>query len=460
MRFRNLIVLVACLALVVLAAEAWHENRALLSTQTLKLFGSEPPLGWVLGALTGAILATALGVLLINGVSNYLRDLGAASEHRFRESIDAKYLRGLEANLAGRHGEALRIFGEVLDLEPGHAGSLLRAGESCRRLGRVEEAIAHHRRLVDAGLLSGAGAGYPAAALALSDDYLAAGRRSEARAAIASALQRRGTDASLLRAQRRLSMEEEDWAGAIATHEKLLAIKAPLSAEESLLASALPYELARAERKAGKNKEASARLLKLRKDQPDFVPGRVLAGDIAALEQKDAEAAVDLWQEGFAATRQPVFLQRIEDLLIAGGDPEQALAVFRAAAAEFPDHLLVRFYLAKLLFRLELRQEAEREFQRLAAQLPDSPTVRYYLARLAERRGDSAGAASLYRGVIRDARALEIHYRCAHCHERHTEWADRCPACRSFASLAVEWRDPSAQRELPVERPDYLPGER
>ena len=453
MRFRNLLVFIACLALVVLAAEVWRQNRELLSAQSLSLFGYALPLGRVLGALTGAVIAAALGVLLINGVSNYLRDLGAASEHRFRESLDAKYLRGLEANLAGRHGEALRIFGEVLDLDPGHAGALLRAGESCRRLGRVEEAIAHHRRLADSAPQDAA------AALALSDDYLAAGRRSEARAALATALQRRGGDASLLRAQRRLSMEEEDWAGAIATHEKLLALKAPLPADEALLACALPYELARAERKAGKSKEAAVRLLKLRKEQPLFVAGRVLAGDIAALEQKDAEGAVNLWQDGFAATRQPVFLQRIEDLLIAGGDPEQALAVFRAAAAEFPDHLLVRFYLAKLLFRLELRQEAEREFQRLAAQLPDSPTVRYYLARLAERRGDAAGAAVLYRGVIRDARALEIHYRCAHCHQRQAEWADRCPACRSFASLAVEWRDPTAQRALPVERPDYLSGE-
>ena len=455
MRFRNLIVFVVCLALVVLAAEVWHENRELLSAQSLTLFGYAVPLGRVLGALTGAVIAAALGVLLINGVSNYLRDLGSASEHRFRESLDAKYLRGLEANLAGRHGEALRIFGEVLDLEPGHAGALLRAGESCRRLGRVEEAIAHHRRLVDHGSLSGAE--HPAAALALSDDYLAAGRRSEARATLAAALLRHGADAALLRAQRRLSMEEEDWAAAIATHEKLLALRAPLPADEALLACALPYELARAERKAGKSKEAAARLLKLRKEQPAFIAGWVLAGDLAAFEQKDAAAAVDLWQDGFAATRQPVFLQRIEDLLIAGGDPEQALAVFRAAAAEFPEQLLIRFYLAKLLFRLELRQEAEREFQRLTAQLPDSPTVRYFLARLAERRGDTAGAASLYRGVIRDARALEIHYRCAHCHERQLEWADRCPACRSFASLAVEWRDPSAQRERPLERPDYLP---
>jgi predicted Zn-dependent protease len=182
----------------------------------------------------------------------------------------------------------------------------------------------------------------------------------------------------------------------------------------------------------------------------------VLLGEIAAALDSDPHAAVQVWREGFAATLQPVFLQKIEDLLIAGGDPEAALEVFRAAAAEFPDQLLVRFFLAKLLFRLELRSEAEREFKQLAQLHPESPTLSYYLGRLAERRGDTREAANEYRRVIRAARALDIHYRCAHCHEKQDEWADRCARCSSWNALAVEWRDPSVEKSLPVERPRYL----
>src|SRR4249920_3779487 len=142
MRGRVFIVLIFCLVLLVAAVEFRHDNEALLAATTLSLFGRDVRLDWLLGGMLAGGLLLALGVLLLNSASNYLRDLGAGHERRFAESLESRYLRGLEAHLAGRNAEALRIFGELLDLEPGHAGALLRAGEACQQLGRADEAIA------------------------------------------------------------------------------------------------------------------------------------------------------------------------------------------------------------------------------------------------------------------------------------------------------------------------------
>src|SRR5258705_9594924 len=149
MRRRVLSAPSGALVLLVAAVEFRHANEDKLVATKLSLFGHDVRLDLLLGGMLAGGLLLALGVLVLNSASNYLRDLGAGHEPRFKESLESRYLRGLEAHLAGRHAEALRIFGELLDLEPGHAGALLRAGEACQQLGRADEAIAHHRRLVE-----------------------------------------------------------------------------------------------------------------------------------------------------------------------------------------------------------------------------------------------------------------------------------------------------------------------
>lgn len=452
MKIRTFSILTLLVFALFLAWEVWKDNRDRLAGQTLVVLGLELPLGGVLGGLMIAVAGVALAVLAVNTVGNYLRELGRGHERRFRENLEVRYLHGLEALLGGRAAEALRALGEVLDDEPGHPGALLRAGEASRKLGRVEEAIAHHRRLVEARPADSA------AALALADDYLAAGRRDEARRLLVEHAQRR-PDPATLRALRRIQIEDEDWAGALDSHGRVTAQKqAPATQEEAGLSLMLPYELARAEAGKGKAKDATARLQRLAKEHPEFAPAHVLLGEVAVKHETDLGGAIERWQAGFMATQQPVFLQKIEDAMIRSGDPEGALSLFRTAAAELPDNVLIRFFLAKLLFRLELRTEAEREFGRLAALHPDSATVSYFLGRLAERRGDLRNCAEHYRAVIRGARALDIHYLCAKCGERRADWADRCGRCRAFNSFAVEWRDPEAQDKLSAERPDYVAG--
>lgn len=62
-----------------------------------------------------------------------------------RDSAASLFDRGLEAQRAGRHADALAAFERCLELEPAHAGAHLQAGFSSFQLSRWEKGVAHMR---------------------------------------------------------------------------------------------------------------------------------------------------------------------------------------------------------------------------------------------------------------------------------------------------------------------------
>ena len=75
-----------------------------------------------------------------------------------------------------------------------------------------------------------------------------------------------------------------------------------------------------------------------------------------------------------------------------------------------------------------------------------APTLHYLLGRIHERRENHAGAVVQYRKVIKEMDLVQLHYVCRACGEATMEWIHRCPACRRWNTVEVNFRE-----EIPLE---------
>ncbi|MDE3033741.1 MAG: hypothetical protein KGI56_08770, partial [Acidobacteriota bacterium] len=75
------------------------------------------------------------------------------------------------------------------------------------------------------------------------------------------------------------------------------------------------------------------------------------------LQDQEAQG-LEIWLEGFRKTGEGTFLQEIEDYFIQLGRPEDGLALLRKVAATSKHATTAKFFLGKMLYRLEILDEA------------------------------------------------------------------------------------------------------
>jgi lipopolysaccharide biosynthesis regulator YciM len=205
------------------------------------------------------------------------------------------------------------------------------------------------------------------------------------------------------------------------------------------------YEMACAAARAHKEKDALNALRKITKSDPVFVPAHLKLGEILK-SQGHVQQAVHVWEGGFEQSGAPVFLSTIEEQFLAEEDPEGAIRAAQEAVARSRKDFLPRFFLAKLYLRLEMIDEAYREFRSLAARATSSTTLHAYLGSVLERRGEHREAAAEYRQVIKDLEYMKLQYRCQVCDERYAAWSDRCRTCGEWNQIALDFgEDPTLE---------------
>jgi lipopolysaccharide biosynthesis regulator YciM len=375
----------------------------------------------VVGAfLAGACLA--LFFALLRDMTRSFQDYRLGQQARLSEDLTAIYLRGVDAQLAGKVDVAAAAYRELLLREPGHLETHLRLAELARARGDLKEAMDHHLEALRIEARSDV-------LLALAEDYDRAGRAADALATYRQLLDRERDHRTALRAIRRLAVLAERWPDALEAQDTLvrLASSEERPAELGWLAG-IHYEVGKTLLAGGRPEEALRHFRDSVRAERSFLPASLAMGD-AYERMGEMREAVRAWERAGETTPALILLQRLERAYRAEGRPTRMLALYRDALARSPHDLSLAFALGRVLFELEMLDEAADQFQKIEVTAPDLPPIHAYLGAIFERRGQREQALEEYRQALRLTQGFEWPHACSACGAAHLRWEDRCPAC-------------------------------
>ncbi|MGH9749942.1 MAG: tetratricopeptide repeat protein [Candidatus Polarisedimenticolia bacterium] len=443
MRLRTVSTLLGGAVLVAVLSILYVNNREVLTRPLILGHGVWIPvwLAFLLTAVVSMLMPLLFG--LLREFRRMLTGLGARRRQRSLQEAERRYLQGVEAMLNGREERALDHFNAVLQIDPEHFDALLKGGEVLRTLRRYGEAIEYHRRAARArdGSLQ--------PLYSLFADYEEAGQRDNAKGVLNRILELNPKRSlAAYRKYRAIAIAEGDWAKAWEIQQKIEEQLGDLGRprkSEKKYHLGIRYMLARRQMEEGRPREAVGILRRLQRMEPAFVPAHLAIGR-ALLALGQPEEAVEVWEEGYRATGQPIFLTTIEDHYLQAEQPRRAIEALQASIWTTRRDVLPRFFLGKLYYRLEMLDEALQQLVQLKGKVTRFPALHYYLAKIQERHGNYPEAIKELELVLKQAEMLRVEYLCATCGRRFRDWVDYCERCGEWNSAVVD-----VQEERPVE---------
>ncbi len=381
-------------------------------------------------------LAAGAGLVFLlyfmRDVRRFLRGLKVQREQKKRSKIQELYTKGLNALLANRGPEAINFFQRVLNLDPNHVDTLLRMGITQLRQKNVQEAIRLHLKAWNLE------SDNQEVMFSLSADYEDAKRFDEAIKMYREILRKDPSNITTLIRLRDLYHRLNQWEELIETQARLLAN--PLGAQELEVEHrkliGFKYELGRSLLEAGDLERARKVFRGVIKLDRDFVPAYLGLGEVYLEEGKQKEAG-QLWEKSYKLTASVLLLHRLEDLYLKQGEPGSAIDIYKQAVTWKPQDTILKFFLGKLYYRLEMIDEAFDILTTVDWGDREYPDVHKLLGNIYLRRGSLGLAASEFKKALRFRKQVIVPYFCSNCQHRTTDWAGRCPNCGKWNTLGV-----------------------
>jgi lipopolysaccharide biosynthesis regulator YciM len=428
MRLVNVFFIVLLLLVLMVLGNLYLTNHDLLVREVV-VFGESIKLQSVI--LITFLLGFLLNVLYtgIMEIIRLVRGLNDSADTRLVKRISERMQDARDLVAHGLPREAKVILESILEQRKEHIPARILLGEILLKTGSADEAVKLFESLCE-DEPDQIEARYQLA------EALMAVRNPEASLAV---LKKLAADQpkKALRAWRRLRalhMEGQRWEEALEAHKKLTTLFAnELTQGEKAQGSALAYQAGMAKVEADQFKDAAQIFQQVIKDEPDFVPAYLRLGRCMILQDQEAQG-LEILLEGFRKTGEGTFLQELEDYFIQLGRPEDGLALMRRVAATSRHSTTAKFFLGKMLYRLEILDEALDLFQEVRSQVVYSPILFFFMAKIHSRRARLDAALNEYRQLLRNLGILKLRYECAVCGHRTQDFSDRCDSCGSWNS--------------------------
>jgi tetratricopeptide (TPR) repeat protein len=183
---------------------------------------------------------------------------------------------------------------------------------------------------------------------------------------------------------------------------------------------------------------AARRLLALAREDPDFVPAWVSAGDrlLAAGRRVAARRA---WRRGAAKRPAAVLLERLERVNAEDRHPERTTRAYRRLLRGHPEAPALALLFARHLLAHGSLEEASEVLSRLPAAVAGHPAAHALWGELHRRRGNHQLAADTFVRAWGPELAFGP-FRCASCQRRAETWSGYCEDCGRWDTMrgAVE----------------------
>ena len=237
-----------------------------------------------------------------------------------------------------------------------------------------------------------------------------------------------------LRILRGLHVDQNRWDDAMDVQKRIVARFADsMNPVERVYGTNFLYQIGMDKVEADQFKEAAQIFQQVIKEDNAFVPAYLSLGRCMILQDQENQG-VEIWLEAFRATGEGAMLQELEDYFIQSGKPEDGLAVLRRVAATSEFSITAKFFLGKMLYRLEILDDALDVLQEVRSQIADSPILYFFIAKIHARRGRIEQAAYEYRQLLRNTGVLKMRFECSLCGHRTADYVDRCESCASWNS--------------------------
>ncbi len=385
------------------------------------------------------LFSSAVGgivVLLVIGVhetKNLFTGWKEARLHKRESKIGAYYADGVNALMAQRHPDAIRIFRKILGLDPQHMNTLLRLGKIYRIEKNFSEAIRLHQtahRLDEHNI---------EVLLALSSDLEAAQRSEEAIHTLKRVLRLDEAHAKALSHLLGIYLRLERWDEALSIQEKIMKWPHPEAAQkmEQGILLGIQYEIGMRLAEAGQRDRARHYFKNAIKRDKLFLPAHMGLAELHIREGHSMLAA-RLLERGYRMTRQIILLHRLEDLYLEMGKPEDILRAYQSAVDEAPEDRVLQFYMGKLYYRLEMIDDAYALLSELEPQVEYFPDLHKVMGNLHLRRGALDEAIKAFKKSLKLKKRVLVPYFCADCDYHTTEWSGRCGRCGTWNSYSAD----------------------
>ncbi|MCL5884737.1 MAG: tetratricopeptide repeat protein [Deltaproteobacteria bacterium] len=212
--------------------------------------------------------------------------------------------------------------------------------------------------------------------------------------------------------------------------------KAAPPADRALF-NGLRYEKALKRLADGKADDAERRLRDLIKEEPPFAAAFVALAE-SLRGRGNIDEATALLLQGFRATRNAVFLIKLEDLGIETERPQAMIGIYADLLHEFPSDFEVNLFAGKFYLRLEMNDEAVEQFLKAELLDPERESLHILLAEAFRRRGRYESACQHYQRAFGYKRRYLVPFRCAECGTSTIKWTARCPSCGVWNGFAID----------------------
>ncbi|MGC1455131.1 MAG: tetratricopeptide repeat protein [Nitrospirota bacterium] len=429
MRFIVTLLLIAAVIFVMLLREL---NQGIITVNLL------PSKSYEISKSTFFLLSMAAGaglvflVYLLRDVRRFLSGLRVQREQKKRLKVQDLYTKGLNSLLAKRNPEAISFFQKVLAIDPNHVDTLLRMGISQLREKNPQEAILLHQKALSLDDDN------QEVMFSLATDYEDVKRYDDALGMYQKILSKDSSNLTALIKMRDLYQKLNYWDNLYETQRKLVA--SPLTASEQEVEHrrlvGFKYELGRSLLEAGdleRGKKIFRGVIKLDKD---FIPAYLGLGEIYLDEGKVKDAA-ELWEKAYKMTSSVLLLYRLEDLYLKQGEPGKAIELYTQAVSWKPQDIMIKFFLGKLFYRLEMIDEAFDILSTVDWGDKEFRDVHKLLGNIYLRRGSLGLAASEFKKALGFKKQIIIPYVCSNCDLRTVDWSGRCPNCGRWNTFGV-----------------------
>lgn len=446
MRLVNVIFFIAIAILLVMAAHVYTTNHdVLVQDMLIRGEGVKVQTVILISFLIGFILNFIWA--LIMEIRQAIKGLNASAATRLGRRLSEQVQDARDLMAHGLPKDAETVLKGILEQREDHPEAMTLLGDCLLREGDPQAAALH---------LAHACETHPDRA---EPRYLLAEARQALRdpdgaAAVLRALASDQPKQALraLRRLRALHLEAQRWEDALEVHKRLATqFPGELSQAERAQGAALQYQAGLQKVESDQYKEASQAFQGVLKEDPGFVPAYLALGRCMVLQDQEAQG-LEIWLEGFRATGEGAMLQEIEDYYIQLGRPEEGIAALRRVAATSEHEAIAKFFLGKMLYRLEILDEALDIFQEVKSQVVYSPMLFFFMAKIHARRGRSEAALNEYRQLLRTLGTLKLRFECSVCGQKAADYEDRCGTCGSwnashFAFKESDLPDPMVRPE-------------
>lgn len=373
------------------------------------------------------LLSVVLGSLLvlfafgIRGLRKTYTQVQGRMKKRRREKAEELYNRGVDAHLAGKEEQAVKLLEDAVQKDPDFIFPFFRLGTVYLRQGKYDQAIELHQK---------ARVAHPKnlrLLLMLVDDYVASGQSEEATVILREIIRKDDGNRTALTILRDIQEGQGEWEEAIETQKKLLKLSGKEQSEQAHLRG-LKYQCA----VSFIDKEEYDRALKLLRDilkeSPDFVAAILSQGE-AYIAMGKLDEGLKVLVEGYRTHKKPVFLQIMAHRLMDQENPRKLIEIYRELLEKMPQDVFVNLFYGKTCLRLEMIDDGFMALKKVESLGYDSPLLHALLGEANARRERFQEAIEEFRQFIDVSLGMTPHYQCGNCGHTAMQWSAKCESC-------------------------------